>query len=124
MTALQPLHPLQHNTPTSATSEYAPPLGAQEFGRLVGLRKGIQGDSRIYSKSSCVESTLFATFSCTDLFDYLLHFEDEETPLSTGTRTSLADIRLGQEIQEIQKRLRENIVFPLRRSFYFHTFLF
>ena len=108
------LHPPQDNMPLSETvSEFCPPIGPDECDRLVGLRKGIQGDSN----SSDMDNTLFALFACTDKFDYVLHFEPADT--TTQTKSSKEKIPGLIERVKIQKLLRENIIYPLRRSDYF-----
>jgi len=65
---------------------------------FIGRDKGIQGQ-----QNSCyMDSTLFAMFACTDVFDYIL-----TRPASEYDVPNYADV---------QKILREQIVYPLRKN--------
>lgn len=65
---------------------------------LVGRERGIQG----HHNSCYLDATLFAMFSCTDVFDSMIH-----------RPKSVSDI---EEYSDIQKVLRDDIVNELRRE--------
>lgn len=67
----------------------------------MGRERGIQG----HHNSCYLDATLFAMFSCTDVFDSMIH-----------RPKSVSDI---EEYSDIQKVLRDDIVNELRRSVVF-----
>ncbi|KAF8781801.1 Ubiquitin carboxyl-terminal hydrolase CYLD like protein [Argiope bruennichi] len=78
-----------------------PPLSSPEDMKLLyGKNKGIQG----HHNSCYLDATLFAMFSCTGVFDSILH-----RPKNSDDIT---------EYDEVQRVLKEEIVNPLRANFY------
>ncbi|CAB4065645.1 CYLD [Lepeophtheirus salmonis] len=76
------------------------PMGLKEFYSIIGRNRGIQG----FNNSCYLDSTIFAMFSFTSAFDFLL----DRPPNSE-------DIR---EYTELQRVLKEDIVNPLRKNFF------
>ncbi|XP_040568513.1 ubiquitin carboxyl-terminal hydrolase CYLD [Lepeophtheirus salmonis] len=76
------------------------PMGLKEFYSIIGRNRGIQG----FNNSCYLDSTIFAMFSFTSAFDFLLN----RPPNSE-------DIR---EYTELQRVLKEDIVNPLRKNFF------
>ncbi|KAG8198988.1 hypothetical protein JTE90_001788 [Oedothorax gibbosus] len=78
-----------------------PPLSSPEDMKLLyGKNRGIQG----HHNSCYLDATLFAMFSCTGVFDSILH--------RPKSRDDIA------EYDEVQRVLKEEIVNPLRANFY------
>lgn len=78
-----------------------PPLSNPEQIRLLhGKNRGIQG----HHNSCYLDATLFAMFSCTSVFDCLLHRPANSKDIS--------------EYEDVQRVLKEEVVNPLRAQFY------
>ncbi|XP_055933266.1 ubiquitin carboxyl-terminal hydrolase CYLD-like isoform X4 [Argiope bruennichi] len=78
-----------------------PPLSSPEDMKLLyGKNKGIQG----HHNSCYLDATLFAMFSCTGVFDSILHRPKNSDDIA--------------EYDEVQRVLKEEIVNPLRANFY------
>ena len=106
--------------------EYYPPLGKEEVSDLkTKQQRGIQG----HYNSCYMDSTLFAMFACTDRFDSLLntHLNEVETPQPKGK--SPQKVPRLDEREDVQRQLRDAIVYPLRKYpfsihfVFFSTFL-
>ncbi|XP_035214266.1 ubiquitin carboxyl-terminal hydrolase CYLD-like isoform X1 [Stegodyphus dumicola] len=78
-----------------------PPLSSPEDMKLLyGKNRGIQG----HHNSCYLDATLFAMFSCTGVFDSILHRPKNSDDIA--------------EYDEVQRVLKEEIVNPLRANFY------
>ncbi|XP_054720365.1 ubiquitin carboxyl-terminal hydrolase CYLD-like isoform X2 [Uloborus diversus] len=78
-----------------------PPLSSPEDMKLLyGKNRGIQG----HHNSCYLDATLFAMFSCTSVFDSILHRPKNSDDIV--------------EYDEVQRILKEEIVNPLRANFY------
>lgn len=84
----------------SVTGDVVPLSSADDLASLCGKNRGIQG----HHNSCYLDATLFAMFSCTTIFESLLHRPPKEGDIP--------------EYQEVQRVLREEIVNPLRANYY------
>ncbi|RWS31794.1 Ubiquitin carboxyl-terminal hydrolase CYLD-like protein [Leptotrombidium deliense] len=84
----------------TVTGDVPPLSSSEDLQSLCGKNRGIQG----HHNSCYLDATLFAMFSCTTIFESLLH-----RPPSTD------DIA---EYTEVQRVLKEEIVNPLRANLY------
>ncbi|XP_076323351.1 ubiquitin carboxyl-terminal hydrolase CYLD-like [Tachypleus tridentatus] len=81
--------------------EDVPPLSSpEELKMMCGKNHGIQG----HHNSCYLDATLFAMFSCTSIFDSLLHRPPKPTDIA--------------EYSQVQRVLKEKIVNPLRANWY------
>ncbi|XP_021004113.1 ubiquitin carboxyl-terminal hydrolase CYLD isoform X2 [Parasteatoda tepidariorum] len=84
----------------SVTGDVPPLSSPEDMKLLYGKNRGIQG----HHNSCYLDATLFAMFSCTGVFDSILH-----------RPKNIDDIA---EYDEVQRILKEEIVNPLRANFY------
>lgn len=84
----------------SVSGDVPPLCNPEDLRQLYGKSKGIQG----HHNSCYLDATLFAMFSCTSVFDSLLHRPRNKDDIV--------------EYDEVQCVLKEEIVNPLRANFY------
>ncbi|XP_067128573.1 ubiquitin carboxyl-terminal hydrolase CYLD isoform X2 [Centruroides vittatus] len=84
----------------SVSGDVPPLCNPDDLKQLYGKSKGIQG----HHNSCYLDATLFAMFSCTSVFDSLLHRPRNKDDIA--------------EYDEVQCVLKEEIVNPLRANFY------
>lgn len=84
----------------SVQGDVAPLTTADDLAALCGKNRGIQG----HHNSCYLDATLFAMFSCTTIFESLLHRPPSSDDIA--------------EYREVQRVLKEEIVNPLRANMY------
>lgn len=84
----------------SVSGDVAPLSTAEDLESLCGKNRGIQG----HHNSCYLDATLFAMFSCTTVFESLLHRPPTKKDIP--------------EYSEVQRVLKEDIVNPLRANLY------
>lgn len=84
----------------TVTGDVVPLSTSEDLASLCGKNRGIQG----HHNSCYLDATLFAMFSCTTIFESLLHRPPKEGDIA--------------EYNEVQRVLKEEIVNPLRANLY------